>query len=42
ADHALSTDANQKAYSTILTQWVSEMVIGARLEKYPHHSPRYS
>lgn len=42
ADHALSTDANQKAYSAILTQWVSEMVIGARLEKYPHHSPHYS
>ncbi|MDE1165388.1 MAG: alpha/beta fold hydrolase [Pseudomonas sp.] len=42
ADHALSTDANQKAYSAMLSAWVSEMVIGARLEKYPHHSPWYS
>ncbi|WAH55277.1 alpha/beta fold hydrolase [Pseudomonas silvicola] len=42
ADHALSTDANQKAYSAILTQWVSEMVIRERLDNYPHHSPRYS
>jgi len=42
ADHALSTDANQRAYSTILTQWVSEMVVGERLDNYPHHSPVYS
>lgn len=42
ADHALTSDASQKAYSSILTSWISEMVIGARLEHYPHHSPRYS
>ncbi|WP_296252382.1 alpha/beta hydrolase family protein [Pseudomonas sp. UBA4194] len=42
ADHALSTDANQKAYSAMLTAWISEMVIGDRLDKYPHHSPHYS
>jgi pimeloyl-ACP methyl ester carboxylesterase len=42
ADHGLSTDSNQKAYSSMLTAWVSEMVIGARLDKYPHHSPWYS
>ncbi len=42
ADHALSSDRSQKAYSSILGAWVSEMVIGARLDHYPHHSPWYS
>lgn len=42
ADHALSSDRSQKAYSAMLTAWVSEMVIGARLDRYPHHSPWYS
>jgi pimeloyl-ACP methyl ester carboxylesterase len=36
ADHALSTDAFQAAYTTLLTAWVSEMVIGARVADYPH------
>jgi hypothetical protein len=26
----------------MLTNWISEMVIGARLEDYPHHSATYS
>lgn len=30
ADHALSTDADLAAYNSLLTQWVSEMVIGSR------------
>lgn len=30
ADHALSDDASQRAYSTILVTWLSEMVLGAR------------
>ncbi|WP_327440167.1 alpha/beta hydrolase family protein [Pseudomonas donghuensis] len=42
ADHALSSDRSQKAYSSILSTWISEMVIGARLDRYPHHSPWYS
>ena len=42
ADHALSSDRSQKAYSAMLTAWISEMVIGARLDRYPHHSPWYS
>ncbi|MCU1720544.1 MULTISPECIES: alpha/beta hydrolase family protein [unclassified Pseudomonas] len=42
ADHALSSDRSQKAYSALLTAWISEMVIGARLDRYPHHSPWYS
>lgn len=42
ADHALSSDRSQKAYSNILSNWVSEMIIGARLDRYPHHSPWYS
>ncbi len=31
ADHALSSEACQQAYTTILVNWVTEMVIGARL-----------
>lgn len=42
ADHALSTDANQKAYSALLNQWLSEMVVGSRLVDYPHHSAHFS
>ncbi|MGE8497493.1 MAG: alpha/beta hydrolase family protein [Pseudomonas sp.] len=42
ADHALSQDADQQAYTRILINWISEMVIGARVGDYPHHLPRYS
>lgn len=42
ADHALSSDRSQKAYSAMLTTWVSERVIGVRLDRYPHHSPWHS
>ncbi|MFB4393389.1 MULTISPECIES: alpha/beta hydrolase family protein [unclassified Pseudomonas] len=42
ADHALSSEESQKAYSSILTAWVSEMVIGARLDRYPHYAPWYA
>ncbi|EWC42959.1 alpha/beta fold hydrolase [Pseudomonas stutzeri] len=33
ADHALSGEHCQKAYTTILVDWATEMVIGARLEE---------
>ncbi len=42
ADHALSSEASQKAYSSILAAWISEMVIGARLDRYPHYAPWYA
>lgn len=42
SDHGLTSEACQKAYSTLLTSWISEMVIGSRLENYPHHSAVYS
>lgn len=42
ADHALSSDLSQSLYSSMLTNWISEMVIGARLVDYPHHSSKYS
>ncbi|MCD5974055.1 Dipeptidyl aminopeptidase/acylaminoacyl-peptidase-like protein [Pseudomonas savastanoi pv. glycinea] len=42
ADHALSSDLSQSMYSSMLTNWISEMVIGARLVDYPHHSAKYS
>ncbi|MEE4666535.1 alpha/beta fold hydrolase [Pseudomonas alliivorans] len=42
ADHALSSDVSQSVYSSMLTNWISEMVIGARLVDYPHHSAKYS
>ena len=42
ADHALSSDLSQSLYSSMLTSWISEMVIGARLVDYPHHSSKYS
>lgn len=42
ADHALSSEQSQKAYSSILASWISEMVIGARLDRYPHYAPWYA
>ena len=42
ADHALSSEESQKAYSSILAAWISEMVIGARLDRYPHYAPWYA
>jgi hypothetical protein len=30
ADHALSDEASQRAYSTVLVTWLTEMVLGAR------------
>ncbi|MCO7520355.1 MULTISPECIES: alpha/beta fold hydrolase [unclassified Pseudomonas] len=42
ADHALSSEQSQKAYSAILAAWISEMVIGARLDRYPHYAPWYA
>lgn len=42
ADHGLTDDAHQKAYTMLLTNWISEMVIGARVGVYPHHQARYS
>lgn len=36
ADHALSTDRSQVAYTSILVNWVSEMVIGARVASAAH------
>lgn len=42
ADHALSQDSDQKAYTSILNGWIGEMIIGARTADYPHHSAIYS
>jgi dienelactone hydrolase len=42
ADHSLSNDSDQRAYTSILTSWVSEMVVGARVGDYPHHLSIYS
>ncbi|MBD8573746.1 alpha/beta fold hydrolase [Pseudomonas syringae] len=42
ADHALSSDISQSVYSSMLTNWISEMVIGDRLTDYPHHSATWS
>jgi pimeloyl-ACP methyl ester carboxylesterase len=42
ADHGLSSDLSQSIYSAMLSNWISEMVIGARLVDYPHHSSKYS
>lgn len=33
ADHALSTECCQKAYTDILVNWATEMVVGARLDQ---------
>jgi hypothetical protein len=38
ADHALTSDTSQHAYTTMLTSWISEMVIGSRIVDYPHSS----
>lgn len=35
ADHALSSEASQEAYTTILVDWVTEMVVGERLSISP-------
>ena len=42
SDHALSSEESQKAYSAMLGSWISEMVIGARLDRYPHYAPWYA
>lgn len=42
ADHALSQERDQQAYTRILINWVSEMVIGARVGDYPLHLMHYS
>jgi uncharacterized protein len=42
ADHSLSNDSDQRAYTSILTSWLSEMVTGARVGNYPHHLAIYS
>jgi pimeloyl-ACP methyl ester carboxylesterase len=42
ADHGLSCDTSKHDYTTLLTDWISEMVIGSRLVDYPHHSAEYS
>lgn len=42
ADHGLSAEASQAAYSSLLTDWISEMVIGSRVMDYPHHASAYS
>ncbi|MBF8755807.1 MAG: S9 family peptidase [Pseudomonas putida] len=42
ADHALSSEESQKGYSSILASWIAEMVIGARLDRYPHYAPWYA
>jgi hypothetical protein len=31
ADHALSSKTSQEAYTSILVNWITEMVIGARV-----------
>lgn len=35
ADHALSNETCQQAYTDLLTAWVNEMVVGARVGHYP-------
>ncbi|ARS48960.1 MULTISPECIES: alpha/beta hydrolase family protein [Pseudomonadaceae] len=42
ADHGLSDDRHQQAYTRILIDWVSEMVVGSRVGNYPHQLVRYS
>lgn len=42
ADHALSSDNCQKAYTSVLTTWINEMVVGDRVGNYPHESPHLS
>lgn len=41
ADHGLSTEASQRAYTALLLNWLSEMVIGARTSDVaPHMNAR--
>lgn len=42
ADHGLSQDSHQQAYTRLLINWISEMVIGGRVGDYPYQSVRYS
>jgi uncharacterized protein len=35
ADHALSDEESQKAYTKLLVSWLTEMVIGARADAVP-------
>ncbi|MCW2292415.1 pimeloyl-ACP methyl ester carboxylesterase [Pseudomonas sp. BIGb0408] len=42
ADHALTQDSDQKAYTAILTNWLSEMIVGSRTADYPYYSAYYS
>ncbi|WP_043310678.1 S9 family peptidase [Pseudomonas sp. ML96] len=42
ADHALTEDSAQRAYTSLLTGWIGEMVMGARIGNYPHHLAAYS
>ncbi|WP_085597725.1 MULTISPECIES: S9 family peptidase [unclassified Pseudomonas] len=37
ADHALSSETSQEAYTTILVDWVTEMVVGERLSISPRN-----
>jgi dienelactone hydrolase len=39
ADHALSDEASQRAYSTVLVTWLTEMVLGARSAEPPSLVP---
>ncbi|MBG5065298.1 alpha/beta fold hydrolase [Pseudomonas aeruginosa] len=38
ADHALSSEAAQDAYTSILVDWITEMVVGARLSITPAYA----
>ncbi|TBU77872.1 alpha/beta hydrolase [Pseudomonas daroniae] len=42
ADHALTQDSDQKAYTSILTSWISEMIVESRTAEYPYYSAYYS
>lgn len=37
ADHALSEDSDQKGYTSIVTRWLGEMIMGARTAEYPYY-----
>ncbi|HXC37605.1 MAG TPA: alpha/beta fold hydrolase [Burkholderiales bacterium] len=39
ADHALSHQADQRGYTTLLMNWLTEMVLGARAEAVPPEVP---
>ncbi|MFO6055352.1 alpha/beta hydrolase, partial [Pseudomonas aeruginosa] len=38
ADHALSSEAAQDAYTSILVDWITEMVVGERLSITPAYA----